>query len=161
MKTKQFMKPLDLNDVVRYIEHNIGSFHTKRLDSLQSLKLRTILRRKNPYLFKAKNILTPHDIVKVLLDAYLSSQEETIFGDFLEQLAIFVCEKVYGGTKSSAEGIDLEFEKDNIRYIVAIKSGPNWGNSRQIAAMKRDFNKAKKILHTIEFRISNGKLPQR
>jgi len=142
------MKPLDLNDVVKFIEDNIGTFHAKRLDSLQTLKLRTILKRKNPYLFKAKNILTSHDIVKVLLDAYLSSQEETIFGDFLEQLAIFVCEKVYSGNKSSAEGIDLEFEKDNVKYIVTIKSGPNWGNSRQIAAMKRDFNKAKRILHT-------------
>ena len=142
------MKPLDINDVVRFIEDNIGTFHAKRLDSLQNLKLRKILKRKNPYLFKAKNILTSQDIVKVLLDAYLSSQEETIFGDFLEQLAIFICEKVHNGTKSSAEGIDLEFDKVGVKYIVTIKSGPNWGNSRQIAAMKRDFNKAKKILRT-------------
>ena len=29
-------------------------------------------------------------------------------------------------------GIDLEFDKDGVRYIVTIKSGPNWGNSSQI-----------------------------
>jgi hypothetical protein len=142
------MQLLNLDLVAKYIKDNIGAFHAKRLESLNNLRLRKVLIRKNPYLFKAKNILTAQDIVKVLLDAYLSSQEETIFGDFLEQLAVFVCEKVYGGAKSAAEGIDLEFEKDKTKYIVTIKSGPNWGNSRQIAAMKRDFDKAKRILRT-------------
>jgi hypothetical protein len=142
------MSSLRLEDVGKYVENNIGTFHTKRLESLKGLQLNKVLKRKNPYLFKAKNILTSQDIVKVLLDAYLSSQEETIFGDFMEQLAIFVCGKVYGGKKSTAEGIDLEFEKDSTKYIVSIKSGPNWGNSRQVAGMKRDFSKAKKIFRT-------------
>jgi hypothetical protein len=142
------MNLLNLNDIVQYVENNIGIFHTTRLESLNELKLSKILKRKNPYLFKAKNVLTAHDIVKALLDAHLSSQEETIFGEFLEQLAIFICGKVYAGTKSSAEGIDLEFERDNIRYIVTIKSGPNWGNSSQISKMKDNFRKAKRILQT-------------
>ena len=114
------MKPLNLNDVVKYVETNIKTFHAKRLASLDELKLSAILKRKNPYLFKAKNILTAQDIVKALLDAHLSSQEETIFGEFLEQLAIFICENVYGGTKSAAEGIDLEFEKDGVKYAHTI-----------------------------------------
>lgn len=92
--------------------------------------------------------MTAQDLVKTLLDAHLSSQEETIFGDFLEGLAIFICKKVYGGSKSSAEGIDLEFEKGGVKYIVTIKSGPNWGNSGQINKMIEDFKKAKKILGT-------------
>lgn len=89
-----------------------------------------------------------HGLVKVLVDAHLSSQEETIFGDFLEGLAIFISSKVYGGKKSAAEGIDLEFSRDGIVYIVAIKSGPNWGNSSQIRRMINDFNSATKRLHT-------------
>lgn len=55
---------------------------------------------------------------------------------------------MYGGRKSSAEGIDLEFEKDGAHFIVSIKSGPNWGNSRQISKMRDDFRKAKRILGT-------------
>ncbi len=147
------MKSIEINDVKSYVENNIGSFHSKRLQSLEELKLSKILTRKNPYLFKAKNILTAHDLVKTLLDAHLSSQEETIFGDFLESLAIFINEKVYGGKKSSAEGIDLEFDKNGIRYIITIKSGPNWGNSSQINKMEDNFRKAKRILRT-----SNSKL---
>lgn len=46
------------------------------------------------------------------------------------------------------EGIDLEFVKENAKYIVAIKSGPNWGNSSQIKRMIDNFKKAKRILGT-------------
>ncbi len=142
------MGKIENKDVTNYIEKNISTFHEKRLQNLDDLKLAKILRRKNPYLFKAKNILTAQDLVKTLLDAHLSSQEETIFGDFLEGLAIFVCKKVFDGKKSSAEGIDLELERDNKAYIISIKSGPNWGNSRQITKMKDDFRKAKRILRS-------------
>ena len=142
------MKSIEIRDVRTYVEKNIGNFHLKRLQNLEKLKLSQILKRKNPYLFKAKNILTAQDLVKTLLDAHLSSQEETIFGDFLEGLAIFINEKVYGGKKSSAEGIDLEFDRNGIRYIVTIKSGPRWGNNDQIKKMRDNFKKAKTRLRT-------------
>src|SRR4030066_1537005 len=148
LKGRQSMGRIENKDVIAYIEKNISTFHAKRLQNLEELKLSTILKKKNPYLFKAKNIYTAQDLVKPLLDAHLSSQEETIFGDFLEGLAIFINGKVYNGKKSAAEGIDLEFSKDGIKYIVAIKSGPNWGNSNQILRMKDNFLKAIKILKT-------------
>jgi hypothetical protein len=147
------MGSIEIAEVSEYVKENIGSFHKARLDSIKKLKLKRILLRKNPYLFKAKNILLAQDLVRILLDAYLSSQEETLFGDFLEGLAIFINKKVYGGWKSSAQGIDLEFDKDGTRFILAIKSGPNWGNSGQIRKMKDDFRKAQQTLRT-----SNSKL---
>ena len=105
-----------------------------------------MLVRKNPYLFRAKNINTSESLIRSLLDAHLSSQEETIFGEFLEELAIFICSQVYNGKKSTAEGIDLEFEKENKKFLVSIKSGPNWGNSQQIKKMRANFRQAKRIL---------------
>ena len=142
------MKPITQQEITNYVETNIQDFHQRRLDRLQTLKLIDVVKQKNPYLFKAKNIHTAQDFVKTILDARLSSQEETIFGGFLEGLAIFICSKVYGGQKSSAEGIDLEFEKDNIKYIVSIKSGPNWGNSSQVKKLRDNFRQAKRILGT-------------
>ena len=133
-------------EIISFIEPNIQIFHSKRLENLLSLKLNDILKRKNPYLFKAKNITTAQDLVKSLLDAHLSSQEEGIFGGFLEELSIFICGKVFSGKKSSSEGIDLEFEKESTRYIVTIKSGPNWGNSQQVSRMKDNFKRAKRVL---------------
>jgi len=97
-------------------------------------------------MFKAKALEVAADLVKSILSAFLSSQEETVFGDVLEELSIFVCGQVYGGRKSSSEGIDLEFERDKIRYLVSIKSGPNWGNSSQINRMKDNFRRAKRVL---------------
>jgi len=135
-------------EIINFIEPKIREFHSRRLENLLAIKLKKILARKNPYLFKAKNQNTAHDLVKTILDAHLSSQEEGIFGGFLEELAIFICGRVYGGKKSSAEGIDLDFQTDSTIYLISIKSGPNWGNSRQVAKMKDDFRKAKKILGT-------------
>jgi len=142
------MEKLNPNDVLQYVEENIGLFHEKRIQSLDGLKLSKVLRRKNPYLFKAKYVLTAAQIVKSLADAHISSNEETIFGDWLEGLAIFINGKVYGGWKSGIMGIDLEFDSGGHRNIVTIKSGPNWGNSGQITKMATDFRTAKKILRT-------------
>ncbi len=142
------MKKLNLKDVLQYVENNIGTFHEKRIQSIENLKLSQILKRKNPYLFKAKYVLTAEKIIRGIVSAHISSSEEGIFGDWLEGLAIFINGKVYGGKKSGIIGIDLEFDKDDRKYIVNIKSGPNWGNSSQISKMVADFKTAKRTLRT-------------
>ncbi|TSC92461.1 MAG: hypothetical protein CEN91_435 [Candidatus Berkelbacteria bacterium Licking1014_85] len=141
------MNKLNLQQISEYVEKYISIFHQRRLDSAQNkVDLIKILKQKNPYLFKAKHVLTAQDLIKGFLDAFLQSQEETLFGDFIEGLAIFVCDKVYGAKKSELTGIDLEFEKDGMIYIVEIKAGWNWGNSSQIKQLRINFKKAKKIL---------------
>lgn len=142
------MTKLNEKELTEFIATVIETFHKRRIESLNEISLERVLGRKNPYLFRAKNILTAEELVKSVLDAHLSSQEEAIFGTFLESLAVYVAEKTYHGKKSSSEGIDLEFERDNIIYLVTIKSGPNWGNSSQIARMRDNFKRAKRILGT-------------
>ena len=116
------MKPLEIQKVVKYVEENIAAFHIKRIESINKLKLSQVLKRKNPYLFKAKYMQTSEQIIRGIVDAHISSNEETIFGNWLEGLAIFINNEVYGGYKSGITGIDLEFDKDNIRYIVTLVS---------------------------------------
>ena len=142
------MKQLNITEVRQFVEANIGVFHEKRIKSLDNLKLDKVLKRKNPYLFKAKDTITSEQIVRGIVDAHISSNEETIFGDWLEGLAIFINEKVYDGRKSGIPNIDLEFDNNGVRYIITIKSGPNWGNSSQISKMTTDFKTAKKTLRT-------------
>jgi hypothetical protein len=110
------MKKMDLQQIYGYVENHISVFHQRRLDFVQNK------------------------------DAFLQSQEETLFGDFMEDLAIFVCNEVFGAKKSKLIGIDLEFEKDGIIYAVEIKAGWNWGNSSQIRQLRINFEKAKEIL---------------
>lgn len=142
------MNKLDINDVKEYVNENIGEFHNQRVKSLDNLKLLEVLKRKNPYLYKAKNLMTSDAIVRGIVDAHISSNEETIFGDWFEGLAIYINKKVYGGWKSGIPGIDLEFDDSNIRYIVNIKSGPNWGNRSQIDKLRTDFISAKRSIRT-------------
>ena len=52
------------------------------------------------------------------------------------------------------EDINLEFDKENIRYIITVKSGNNWGNSSQIKKMISDFKTAKKTLRTSNSQIN-------
>lgn len=127
-------------------EEVLTPFYENRLKSLNALCLNNILKRKNPYLFKAKNLELAGDFVKSIVDAFLSSQEETIFGNLLEGFAIYVSHQLHNGFKSKFKSIDLEFERDNTYYIVGIKSGVNWGNADQINAMKTNFKLAKEAL---------------
>ena len=141
------MKKFNLQEVYEYVEKHISIFHQRRLDYVQNkVDLLKILKQKNPYLFRAKNVLTAQDLIKGFLDAFLQSQEETLFGDFIEGLAIFVCDKVYGAKKSELTGIDLEFEKDGVMHVVEIKAGWNWGNSSQIRQLNINFENAKKLV---------------
>lgn len=151
---------MDKDELEIFISELLADFQKKRLESLSKIKLKKILKRKNPYLYKAKNILTAEQLIRSILDAHLSSQEETIFGEVLERLAIFVCDKTFKGAKSAAEGIDLEFQKENVRFLVIIKSGPNWGNSQQIKRMRSNFLQALRVLRTnhpeLNIRAING-----
>ncbi len=140
------MPAVTQKEIADYVKHHIPDFHTAKLERLKKLELLKVLQSKNPYLLRAKGLTTPRELVKAVLDAFLSSQEETILGGFLEGLAIFIARKAYRAYgKSIAPGIDLEFEKDGRRYLVAIKSGPAWGNSSQIKKMREDFKAAKKV----------------
>jgi hypothetical protein len=143
------MPQLNLADVVGYIHANIGpQFHAKKIAKIRDLSLDDVIKRKNPYLFRAKGSNSAHDFVKSVLDATVSSGEETTFGNFLENIAIFVCEKVYDGRKSGVVGLDLEFEESGKKYLISIKSGPCWGNSGQIRNLINNFNSAKRTLAT-------------
>jgi hypothetical protein len=135
------MKPLNLETVNQYVNENIVGFHQRKLRSLSDLKLEKLLT-KNPYLFRAKNITTASELIDDLLNAFLSSSEEKLFGDFLEGLAVFVAEQTSGGHKSTAQGVDLEFVNNNTHYVISIKSGPSWGNSSQQDKLEQDLKTA-------------------
>ena len=141
------MAELDYDLLHEFINREvIGPFYEKRIKSLRALSLvrvsGALLRRKNPYLLRAKDIRTAGDFVKYALDAFLFSQEEAIFGNLLENFAIHICGQVFGGVKAPTKtypSVDLLFERDAVYYIVGIKSGIAWGNNDQVKAMARNF----------------------
>lgn len=134
-------------DYTDFLANNVVTpFYEKRLEALKKLTLDDVLKKKNPYLVKAKNIEIAGDFVKTIVDAFLSSQEETMFGGLLEGFAIHISHNLHGGFKSTYKSIDLEFERDGKYHIVGIKSSANWGNSDQVNQMRSNFIKAKEHL---------------
>ena len=144
--SKTVMKVLNSTDILKFMDREFVKFYKSETEILKKATLSDILEKKNPYLLKTKNVALVHDLVVGALDAFLSSSEEKIFGDFLEELAIFISERTCGGRKSPATGIDLEFENEGTRYLVSIKSGPNWGNNAQHRRQEQDFQAAVRVL---------------
>ena len=143
------MNELNLDNVKSFIEEQIWPrFHDKKLKKVLAINLDDLIKRKNPYLFRAKNPTSAGQFIKSILDASLSSGEETTFGNFMEEVALYVCANVFGGRKSGINGIDLEFEKDEVKFLVSIKSGPNWGNAAQIKQMVSNFRSVQRTLRT-------------
>jgi len=137
------MKTLDRQGLAEFANQQIVRFHAARLARLEKLSLNRVLKKKESrYLFGAKNVTTAGELVHAILNAFLSFCEEKMFGDFLEQLAIFVSAQTDGGRKSSAAGVNLDFDRCGTRYLVSIKSVPNWGNSCQYSALEAHFRNA-------------------
>ncbi|MGI0141301.1 MAG: PmeII family type II restriction endonuclease [Candidatus Micrarchaeales archaeon] len=113
---------------------------------MERTNLKDLLKKKNPYLFKAKNVTTANELVQSFLDAKLSSSEEEIIGAFLEELAIFVAEKKLNAQKASSSGIDFQYVEGDTAYAVSVKSGLNWGNSSQWKALEVDFKRVGQVL---------------
>jgi hypothetical protein len=132
--------------VERFVEVQIAQFHQKRLANIESLKLTQVLQAKNPYLFRAKHMESAAELVQGILDARLSSAEEGMFGGFMEELAVFVSEQKCNGRKSGITGIDIELEREGIRYLIAVKSGKAWGNATQHKKLRDNFQTAVKVL---------------
>ena len=127
------MSPDALQDLVKQC---LEAFYTRRINNLSGLRLKDVLKRKNPYLLRAIGIRTASELVEYLLQMHTQASDETIFGEtFVEPIALAVS----GGHKSSAKGIDLEVDAGTVYKAVAVKSGPNVFNSSQTARMNDEF----------------------
>ncbi len=122
------MEHLDLGEVSAYVEKNIASFHAKRLESLSKLQLAQILKRKNPYLFKAKNILTAQDFVQTILEHLVDVRDDgsirmnlEYFG-YLDGLTMTSrrFDALFGGPPRRAESEITQREMDMARSIQVV-----------------------------------------
>ena len=138
--------PLKLEDVQKYIIDYIEQFNKRRKELLEELTLQKLLIKKNQYLYAAKTIKTPQDLIAAYLNAELSASEESSFGGFLEDLANFVAERTLRAQKSSTTGVDLQYEENGTIGLITIKSGLNWGNSDQWKKLESNLQVATKVL---------------
>jgi len=121
-------------------------FYDKRREKLKGLELVPILQRKNPYLYRATGVASASDIVKQVMAAFISSSDETIFGnEFFEPLAKWAASESAKArnytsvTVGAASGVDIAIE-DAVCYIaLAVKSGINVFNKQSRAQQATEF----------------------
>lgn len=126
----------DQQEVEQAITMALDRFYDGLISKLNSIDLWPVLKRKNPYLFKAHGLETGQEVIENILSAFISSSEETTFGDFFETIAIVAS----GGIKSITDSMDLEIRDGNIVRVYAIKSGPNAYNSQSKGKQKQAFD---------------------
>ena len=125
------------------IARSLGVFYQRRIQRLSALKLKDILLRKNPYLYKALGTHSATEIVDEILKAYLSASDEGLFGDaFFEPIA----KAVSGGVVSPSEGVDIAVETDNRYKAISVKSGPNPFNASQVKRQGDEFETLRRRL---------------
>ncbi|MEG5037521.1 MULTISPECIES: PmeII family type II restriction endonuclease [unclassified Microcoleus] len=121
------------------IKKQLDIFYDRRIKKLSHLDLWDTLRRKNPYLFRAIGMQDGSEIVKELLQAYMSSSDEGLFGHiFFEPIA----QAVGGGVAATDVGMDVVIDTPQAYTVVQVKSGPNWGNADQKRKLKDNFENA-------------------
>jgi len=138
---------LDPKKLEALIKKCLNDFHERRIKTLEELNLRKVLRRKNPYLFKALGTEQAPEIVKRVLEAYVSSSDETIFGDaYFEQIAL----DIPNIRVSDGKGCDLIREEEKVIHAYALKSGPHPFNSSAKAKQNTEFTEMKSRLMKLQ-----------
>ena len=116
----------------------LANFYRRRLAKLKEITLATICK-KNPYLFRVAGVSKPSEIVESVLQAFLSSSEETVFGTvFFEPLAL-AASQVKGGHPSGAAGVDIEYTSETTNTAIAIKSSTNSQNASAQGKQNSEF----------------------
>lgn len=130
--------------VVKAIAGALETFYGSLIQKIDGLNIQKVMKRKNPYLYRAKAMQNASEIVESVLTAFVSSSEETIFGNcFFEPIAIAAS----GGRKALAEGIDIMLQDDATNTItaIAVKSGPSVFNADSRKKQEQNFAAAAKL----------------
>lgn len=132
----------DEQAVVEAIAKALDRYYTSLIEKVDGLNIKKIMKRKNPYLFRAKAVNGAAQIVDAILAAFISSSEETVFGnEFFEPIAIAAVQ----GQKALAEGVDIMVERDDTIYAIAVKSGTSVFNADSRKKQEQNFMAASKL----------------
>ena len=125
--------------IVEAIATALDNFYTNLISNIDKLNIKKVMKRKNPYLFRAKAMNGAAQIIDAILAAFVSSSEETIFGNvFFEPIATAAAQ----GQKALAEGVDIMVERDNTIYAIAVKSGTSVFNADSRKKQEQNFKLA-------------------
>jgi len=135
---------VDEQAVIQAVAEGLERFYTSLIAGIDKIDIKRIMSKKNPYLYRAKAMSSASEIMETVLSAYVSSSEETIFGNvFFEPVAVVAS----GGVKALAEGIDIMVDdrERHTMYAIAVKSGTSVFNADSKRRQEQNFNAASKL----------------
>lgn len=141
----------DEAEAVQVIAKALQTFYGTLIEKIDTLDIKKVIKRKNPYLYWAKEMESASEIVESVLNAFVTSSEETIFGNcFFEPIAIAES----GGNKALAEGIDLMIQDDdsNTIYVIVVKSASSVFNVDSKKRQEQNFMAAAKLAQQTKVR---------
>ena len=102
-----------------------------------------MLKRKNPYLFRATGITNAPELIEGILTAHSTSSDETIFGEeFFEP----IFKVITGAQIAGIRGVDFTIETGDSFQAISLKSGPNAFNSDQVLKLNSNFEDLERSL---------------
>ena len=122
------------------MEQNIvNSIVLESLKGLERIKRKEIsfpklLSKCNPYELVV-NCQTVESLVDFIMGSHKQTSSQTIWGNYLESIAVKVCEKNLNGIKSKEECTDIEWFCDGVKHFRGWKSSPKWCNADQKRAV--------------------------
>jgi hypothetical protein len=123
----------------------LDTLYAKRLAALDRLTIDRLLN-KNPYLYRALGIGNPSEFIMQLMVAFVSSSDETVFGnDFIEPLAIFAARNAShedpsrSVTVGAGAGQDIAIETAQSYLAISVKSSKVIFNSQSSKGQSSEF----------------------
>ncbi len=140
------MPRLAIHEVSEFIEERMKSINAQRLHMLETVTLKQIFTGLNPYWFRIEKIDNAHDLIERWLDTFLYPQEVSLLDDLLVNLAAFAAVRVHEGRPSDFSGVDLEFAKGKLLYLMSIFTTYSPISSHYIANRTDRIRRAQNVL---------------
>ena len=128
------VKYVNAKAIEAHVNKGVVTFHHMRCKSLREIRLRQVLKKKGLHLFKARSILVAGDLMKSVLEDLVSSFDETIFRQFLDDIALFIVSKAKRGTESAPGDHEAVFTYRGNQHVVSLKEGQGYSKTRTTLA---------------------------
>jgi hypothetical protein len=140
------MPRLAIHEVSAFIDERMKSINAQRLHMLETVTLKQIFSGVNPYWFRIEKIDNAHELIERWLDAYLYPREVSLLDDLLVNLAAFAAVRMHEGQPSAFSGVDLEFAKGKLLYLMSIFTSNAPINSAYISHRTELMRRAQNVL---------------
>jgi hypothetical protein len=134
---------LNLNTIQQYAKVRVERYGADFEKAICGITLHD-LAEVGFYDYKTAGSNTVGALVADLIKMHAHLIRDEFLSCFFQDIVTYVVEQVYDGEKSSVPGVDFEFRKKGVHYLVSVKPDLAWGSGRQRKKLVLDLFSASK-----------------